>query len=95
MITNHLLLKLKMRDAETIKKAQEVLLSMNGKIDELKNIRVEVDISHLEPSYDLLAIEQFNSMEDFKAFAIHPAHMEVARYIHSVLDTQACVCYES
>lgn len=52
MITNHLLLKLKTRDAETIKKAQDVLMSMKGKIDHLKDISIEVDIGHMICSPD-------------------------------------------
>lgn len=44
MIINNLLLKLKNRDAVMIKQAQEVLLSMKGKIEVLQDIQVEVNI---------------------------------------------------
>lgn len=79
MITNHLLLKLKTRDAEAIKKAQNLLMSMKGKIDHLKDISIEVDIGHMQSRYDMQAIEQFESLEDLKAFLVNPCPFESSK----------------
>lgn len=95
MITNNLLLKLKERNSETIVKTKEVLLSMRGKIEFLRDLQVEVDIRHGESSYDIILITKFASMEDFDAYLAHPVHIDVAKYIASVLETGAAVCYES
>lgn len=95
MITNNLLLKLKNRDSENIAKARDVLLSMRGKIEFLRDLKVEVNIRHGESYYDLILIADYASMEDFDAYLVHPAHLEVAKYIGSVLETSASVCYES
>lgn len=94
MIINNLLLKLKNKDAENIKKTQEVLLSMKGKIEVLLDIQTEVNIRPSQTAYDLILITKFASLEDLDAYLAHPAHLEVAKFIVSVLDTQASVCYE-
>ena len=94
MIVNNLLLKLKNRDADNIRKTQEVLLSMKGKIDVLLDIQVEVNIRPGQSNYDIILITKFESLEDLDAYLSHPAHLEVAKFIGSVLDTQASVCYK-
>lgn len=94
MIINNLLLKLKARDRESIDKVRDVLLSMNGKIEYLHDLRVELDIRHGASSYDIILISQFVSMADFDAYLVHPVHMEVSKFIAGVLETGASVCYE-
>jgi hypothetical protein len=95
MITNNLLLKLKERNNENIIKARDVLQSMQGKIELLRDLKIEMDIRHGASSYDIMLIAQFASMEDFDAYLAHPVHIEVAKYIASVLESTAAVCYES
>lgn len=94
MIVNNLLLKLKNRDIENIKKTQEVLLSMKGKIEVLLDIQAEINIRPSQAACDIILITKFASMEDMNAYLAHPAHLEVAKFIGNVLDTQASVCYE-
>lgn len=95
MITNNLLIKLKERNIENIMKTREVLLGMQGKIEVLRDIKVELDIRYGESSYDMILITQFDSMEDFDTYIAHPIHVEVSKYIAGVLDTGAAICYES
>jgi hypothetical protein len=95
MITNNLLLKLKDRSPENIAKARDVLLSMKGKIEVLIDLKVEVNIRPGAPSYDILLIAKYASIADFEAYLVHPVHVEVGKYIASVLETSAAVCYES
>ncbi|GEP63290.1 hypothetical protein CBE01nite_10580 [Clostridium beijerinckii] len=93
MVINNLLLKLKNRDADNIKKTQEILLSMRGKIEVLIDIQAEINIRPGESNYDIILITKFASLEDLDKYLIHPNHLEVAKFIGSVLDTQASVCY--
>ena len=95
MITNNLLLKLKDRNDENIAKTRDMLLSMQGKIEFLHDLKVRVDIRHGTASYDIILITEFASMEDFDAYLIHPVHIEVSKYIVGVLETGVAVCYES
>lgn len=95
MIVNNLLLKLKDNKQENVLKAQEVLLSMRGKIEVLRDVQVEVNIRHGGSSFDLILITKFDAMDDLEAYLIHPVHVEVSQYIGSVLETGASVCYET
>lgn len=95
MITNTLLLKLKDRSPENIEKVRAILLNMNGKIANLINLKVEVNIRSGPSSYDVLLIAKYDSMADFEEYLTHPAHIEVGKYIASVLESSASVCYES
>ncbi|MFE4711178.1 MULTISPECIES: Dabb family protein [unclassified Paenibacillus] len=95
MITNNMMIRLKDRSPENIVKAKEVLLSMRGQIETLRDLRVEINIRHERSSYDLMFVTQYDSMSDLDAYMVHPLHMEVTQYIGSVIDTGASVCYES
>jgi len=93
MITNNVMFRLEERSNENIEKARDVLLSMKGKIEILRDIKVEVDIR--EGEYDIILFTKFDSMEDFNNYLVHPVHLEVGKYIASVLKTLASLCYES
>ncbi|ATW23534.1 Dabb family protein [Candidatus Formimonas warabiya] len=95
MITNNLLIKLKERNNENVAKAKDVLLSMKGKIEVLRDLQVEVNIRHGESSYDILLITKFSCLEDLESYLVHPIHVEVSKYIAGVLESGAAVCYES
>lgn len=95
MVINTLLLKLKDRSDESIAKAKDLLLSMEGRIEYLRKVKVEVDIRHGASSYDLLLITEFAAMEDFDAYLIHPVHVEVSGYIGGAAASVAAVCYET
>lgn len=95
MIINNLLLKLKDRSSENIAKTRDVLLSMQGKIEALHDLQVNVNIRYTESSYDILLIAQFASMQDLNAYLVHPMHIEVSKNIAAVLEAGASVCYEA
>lgn len=95
MIINNLLLKLKDGSPGNIAKARDVLLSMKGKIEVLVDLTVEVNVRPGPVSYDLLLIARYASIEDFEAYLVHPIHVEVGKYIASVLESSAAVCYKA
>ena len=94
MIVNNLLLRLKNRDADSIKKTQDLLLGMKGKIEVLLDLQAETNIRQGHSAYDIMLITKFKSMEDMETYLAHPVHLEAAQYIVSVLDAQASVCFE-
>ena len=95
MITHVVLFKLKDKSQESVGKARDVLLGMRGKITSLRHLEVGMDILHSERSYDIALITRFDSMENLKAYQVHPIHLEVAKYINSVKETSIAVDYES
>jgi hypothetical protein len=85
MITHIVLFKLKERTPEGIEKARGILLSMEGKVEQLRHLEVGVDLIHSERSADLALVTKFDSMEDLQAYQVHPYHAnEVAAYMRSV-----------
>lgn len=95
MITNTQLIKLKDRSGENIARIRELLLSMQGKIEVLRTLRVEADIRRGASSYDIIMIAQYDSMADLETYISHPVHVEVAKSIISVMETSAVVCHQS
>jgi hypothetical protein len=67
---------------------------MKGKISELKEIEVGIDVLHTERSYDLSLITKFNSKEDMDAYQVHSYHVnEVLKYIKPMIKQSAAVDY--
>ncbi|QSF43695.1 Dabb family protein [Paenibacillus tianjinensis] len=91
MIINNLMIKLKERSPESIAAAKDKLLSMQGKIEYIRDLRVETDIR--SGAYDLMLIVQYETIEDLEAYLIHPVHVEVSGYITGVLESAASFCY--
>jgi hypothetical protein len=95
MITHVVLFKLKDASKQSVEEAKDVLLDMKGKIPLLRHLEVGMDVLHSERSYDIALITRFDSMDDLKAYQIHPIHLEVAKYINSVKEASIAVDYES
>lgn len=96
MITHVVLFKLKDRSPEAIQETADVLRNMEGKIDVLRHIEVGLDVLHLERSYDIALITKFDSLDDLKAYDVHPVHEGVKAHMKKVLDgTSVCVDFES
>jgi DNA-binding Lrp family transcriptional regulator len=95
MITNNMLIKLKENSSGNIAKTRDVLLNMQGEIEYIRDLKVEVNIRNGASSYDLMLIVKYDSMADLEAYLVHPVHVEVSKYIAGVLETGASLCYES
>lgn len=96
MITHIVLFKLANPIAETITQTRDKLLSMDGKIDQLRHLEVGVDVIRSERSYDIALTTRFDSLEDLQAYQIHSYHAgEVIPHMKSVCSSIVAVDYES
>jgi predicted GTPase len=96
MITHIVLFKLKERTPENVEKARQLLLSMDGKVEMLRQLEVGVDLIHSERSADIALYTKFDSMEDLQAYQVHPYHAnEVAAYMRSVSASVVAADYET
>lgn len=96
MITHIVFFKLKDTSADSIGRAKEKLLSMNGRVDLLRHLEVGVDIIRSERSYDLALVTKFDSLEDLQAYQVHPCHGgDVAPYMRGVSESVVTVDYAS
>ena len=96
MITHIVLFKLKELTPEGIEQAKGVLLSMQGKIEQLRHLEVGVDLIHSERSFDIALFTKFDSLEDLQAYQVHPYHAnEVAAYMRGVCSSVVAADYQS
>ena len=95
MIKHIVCFKLKDNSPEACQRAREVLLSMKGKVEQLRDIQVGIDFLHSERSYDIILEVLLDSREDMEAYQNHPYHVETVKtYMHRVRSGSVAVYYE-
>lgn len=95
MIKHIVCFKLKDNSPQACQKAKEVLLSMKGKVEQLRDIQVGIDFLHSERSYDIILEVLLDSREDMEAYQSHPYHVETVKtYMHRVRSGSVAVDYE-
>lgn len=77
-----------------LRQASDLLRGLQGKVPELRNIEVGLDVLHSGRSYDLALITRFDSMADMQRYQDHPEHVAVLQYLRSVLAASVAVDYE-
>jgi predicted naringenin-chalcone synthase len=68
------------------------LLDLKGKIDVLQSIEVYLNTyEEKETNFDIFLDTSFKSMEDLKAYSVHPEHVKVVEFVNSLKLNRACV----
>ncbi len=94
MIAHIVLFTLKESTPEGIEKAKELLLSMEGKVEMLRQLEVGVDVIRSPRSADVALYTRFDSLEDLQAYQVHPYHADtVAAYMRSVCSSVVAADY--
>jgi hypothetical protein len=93
MFTHIVLFKL--NDPACGQKVHDLLINMKGKIAELREIEVGIDVLKSQRSFDVSLITRFDKREDLDIYQVHPVHIEVLKYIKTVLERSVAVDYES
>ena len=84
----------KFNKKEQASEARNILLSMEGKIPQLKGLEVGVDVLHSQRSYDLALITKFDSLEDMNAYAVSEYHVNsVLKYLKPMIEISKTVDY--
>ena len=78
---------------ESAMKIKTDLEDLKGKIAEIVDIEVGIDIDAIEKNYDVILVSTFKSEEDLKAYQVHPMHVEVAKFVKSVALSRVAVDY--
>jgi hypothetical protein len=99
MINHVVLFKLKKYDSESEKQnvignIEDALLSLSGKIKELKHIEIGVNYELAAKSYDICLISHFDTVEQLDIYRIHPEHLKVAELIGQHAVERAAVDFE-
>lgn len=93
MIKHIVFFKLKDCTPELMAKTRDLLLSMEGKIEELRSIEVGVDLLRTGRSYDIALVTTFDSLEDLERYQVNPLHQAVSQFITSVRESAVAVDY--
>ena len=80
--------------AKSIEKTKGMLEALVEKIDSLNSMEVGIDFNGSDRAMDLSLISTFDTKEDLKAYAVHPAHLEVVAFIKAVTTMSKVVDYE-
>ena len=95
MIKHIVCFKLKNPTEEECRKAADILLSMKGNVELLRDIQVGIDFLHSERSYDLILEVVLDSKEALDAYQVHPYHVNVVKkHMHAVRETSVAIDYE-
>jgi hypothetical protein len=95
MLTHVVFFKLNERTLENAQKLREVLLSMTGKIPQIKHMEVGVNVVPSERAYDVVLFQRFDSLHDLQEYQAHPNHQDVLKYLLAVTASRVSVDYES
>jgi hypothetical protein len=83
-------------EAERAEQAAEIkrgLESLPAVIPELRSLQVGVNALPGD-NFDVVLISDFDDVDGIQAYLDHPAHLEVAGYIRSVVGSRAAVDFE-
>lgn len=56
-------------------------------------IEVGIDVNETDGNWDVVLNSVFASRDDLAAYQVHPAHVEAAGFIKSVVSARSCVDY--
>ncbi len=95
MITHIVFFKMQDCTEENLTELQDCLLGMDGKINELVQIEVGIDIARSGRAWDLALLTRFDSRDELDAYRDHPVHQEVLKTVRVLTSESAVVDYES
>ena len=85
----------KLKEGTDVEKTKEILLSMKGKVPEIKDIEVGVDFLHSERSYDIIlqiTLENEAALNDYQNDEYHCS--VVKKHMHALRTGSIAVDYE-
>ena len=95
MLTHIVFFKLNERTPENAQRLREALLSMTGKIPQIKHMEVGVNVVPSERACDVVLFQRFDTLHDLQEYQAHPNHQDVLKYSLAVSASRVSVDYES
>ena len=94
MIKHIVCFNLKDNSPEECNKAAEILRSMEGKVDLIRDIEVGVDFLHSERSYDIILQVVLDNAEALEKYQNDEYHCNVVKkYMHAVRESSVAIDY--
>ena len=90
----HLVL-FKLRDPACAEETRDMLLSMKGVVEQIREIEVGIDYAHTERSFDIALSVILDDEAALRGYAEHPYHAgPVKTYVQSVTEKSVIADYE-
>jgi len=80
---------------ENLKRAKALIESLRGRILEIRQLEVGIDVSQSEQSYDLVLTSEFSDINALQAYQKHPDHVRVVEFLGKVHNGRIVVDYLS
>ncbi|NLZ25196.1 MAG: Dabb family protein [Clostridiales bacterium] len=94
MLKHVVFFKLQDPTEETLNKTRDILLSMKGRVAEVINIEVGIDILKSPRSYDVCLIVELDDMDALARYHHDEYHNKVVNaYLNTVISSSAAVDY--
>lgn len=94
MIKHIVCYKLKDSSKSAAEKARQVLLSMEGRVPQIRSINVGVDLIRSERSYDLVLEVVLDDLDALEAYQEDPYHKGTVKpFMHNVRESSVSVDY--
>ncbi|WP_245958677.1 Dabb family protein [Microbacterium bovistercoris] len=98
MIRHVVMWKLASEDAaERAEQAAEVarrLNALDGVVPQLRAVRAGANAVPIDSNWDVALVADVDDVEALDAYQVHPAHVEAAGYIRSVVESRVAVDFE-
>ncbi len=86
----------KVRDDEekraNMEQMRQKLTALVGVVPGLRSAEVGFNVK--DGGFDLALYSEFDSMDALAGYQVHPAHLEVKKFVHSVITDRTAVDYE-
>lgn len=94
MIKHIVCFKLKDNSKENCEKTAEILKSMKGRVDLLREIEVGIDFLHSARSYDIILQVVLDDAKALDAYQQDEYHCSVVKkHMHSVMESSVAIDY--
>ncbi len=70
---------------------QERLTALVGVVPGLRSVTVAPDLASGDGNWDVMLLSEHDDEDALRAYQVHPAHLEAAAFIRSVVRERACV----
>ena len=83
--------------AENAERVRARLMALTATIPQIRRLEVGINYNTSDAAWDVALCSEFDTRADLDAYAVHPDHVAVARFIQSVRepDGRAVVDYEA
>ena len=71
------------------------LETLPGKIDEIREYEVGINIGESSAAFDIVLISGFDNVDEFNSYRKHPAHQRVVDFIQTIQSEARVVDYET